>query len=188
MLAIIDNYDSFTFNLISYLGTLGVDFRIFRNDEIIPNELVTLKPDGILISPGPSNPENAGYSVAIVKEFAGKVPILGVCLGHQIIAHAFGGVVSRAPIPMHGKISVVNHLGIGVFKGLPSPMKVTRYHSLMVKEVPTDFIVTAHAEDNVIMALQHKVWPVFGVQFHPEAVLTQCGIELLANFVEIMEQ
>ena len=187
MLAVIDNYDSFTYNLIQYLGILGVEFKIFRNDELKPTELAQLPIEGLLISPGPGRPQDAGYSLEMVQYFAGKIPILGVCLGHQIIAQAFGGVVDKAPAPMHGKISTNTHNEKDLFQGLPNPLEVTRYHSLMVTQVPACLEVTAQTTTSlVIMGLKHKTLPIYGVQFHPEAIKTQGGLELLANFVKIM--
>ena len=185
MLLMIDNYDSFTYNLVQYFGELGADVRVYRNDAITLKEITAMKPDHLVISPGPCSPKEAGISVAAIQAFAGKVPILGVCLGHQCIGQVFGGVVERARRPMHGKTSDVTHGGSDVFTGLPSPLTVTRYHSLIVRDegLPACLRVTARSEEGEIMALAHREHRVYGVQFHPEAVLTQHGHDLLRNFV-----
>ena len=186
MLLMIDNYDSFTYNLVQYLGELGADVRVHRNDAITLDEVAALKPDHIVVSPGPCTPSEAGISVPLIRRFAGQIPILGVCLGHQAIGQAFGGRIVRAQRVMHGKLSPVTHDGRGVFKGLPSPFAVTRYHSLAIERdrVPDELEVTATADDGEIMGVRHRRFAVEGVQFHPEAILTEHGMRLLANFLE----
>jgi len=180
---VVDNYDSFVFNLVQYLAQLGADCTVRRNDDIGPDEAQSF--DGVLLSPGPGTPERAGACIDIVRACAGKVPVLGVCLGHQAIAAAFGGVVEQAPELLHGKTSSVLHEGTGVLAGLPSPFTATRYHSLSVRpdSVPTELEVTGHTEGGVVMALRHRDVPVEGVQFHPESVLTEGGHRLLANWL-----
>lgn len=180
---VVDNYDSFVFNLVQYLGQLGVDVDVLRNDEVTPEEALAY--DGILLSPGPGTPEGAGVCMEIVRQCAGKVPILGVCLGHQAIAAVYGGVVERAPELLHGKTSLVHHSGVGVLAGLPQPFTATRYHSLAVRpdSVPAELEVTGTTDTGVIMALRHRALPVEGVQFHPESVLTEGGHLLLANWL-----
>ena len=186
MLLMIDNYDSFTYNLVQYLGELGADVRVYRNDAITLDEVAALAPAQIVVSPGPCTPNEAGISVPLIRRFAGKVPILGVCLGHQAIGQAFGGRIVRAQRVMHGKLSPVTHDGRGVFAGLPTPFAVTRYHSLAIEResVPDDLEVTATADDGEIMGVRHRHLAVEGVQFHPEAILTEHGMRLLANFLE----
>lgn len=186
MLLMIDNYDSFTYNLVQYLGELGEDVRVYRNDAITLDAIAALKPARIVISPGPCTPNEAGISVPLVKRFAGKIPILGVCLGHQSIGQAFGGRIVRAQRLMHGKMSDVTHRGEGVFSGLPSPFRATRYHSLVIDRasLPDCLEITAEAEDGEIMGVRHKSLAVEGVQFHPEAILTEHGHALLTNFLE----
>ena len=186
MLLMIDNYDSFTYNLVQYLGELGADVRVARNDAITLDEIETLAPVRIVISPGPCTPNEAGVSVPLIRRFAGKIPILGVCLGHQSIGQAFGGRVIRAQHVMHGKLSPVAHDGTGVFAGLPSPFQATRYHSLAIDAgtLPPALAVTATTDDGEIMGVRHRELPVFGVQFHPEAILTEHGKRLLANFLD----
>ena len=186
MLLMIDNYDSFTYNLVQYFGELGQDVRVYRNDAIGLSEIERLKPDYLVISPGPCAPAQAGISLAAIKQFAGKIPLLGVCLGHQAIGEAFGGKVIHAKQLMHGKVSPVFHNDTGVFSGLPNPVKCTRYHSLAVERasLPTSLEVTAWTEDEEIMGLRHKTLPVEGVQFHPESVLSECGLNLLDNFLK----
>jgi anthranilate synthase component 2 len=185
MLLMIDNYDSFTFNLVQYFGELGEDVRTFRNDEITLAEITALKPDRICISPGPCTPNEAGISVPILKEFAGKLPILGVCLGHQAIGAAFGGRVIRAKQVMHGKTSVIHHTGVGVFKDLPNPYTVIRYHSLAIEResLPDCLEVTSWTDDGEIMGVRHKAFQIEGVQFHPESILSEHGHALLKNFL-----
>ncbi|MCU0641878.1 MAG: aminodeoxychorismate/anthranilate synthase component II [Candidatus Margulisbacteria bacterium] len=187
MIVVIDNYDSFTYNLVQYLGELGAELKVFRNDEISLREIARLKPDRLLISPGPGEPRNAGISEAAIMEFAGKMPILGVCLGHQAIGEVFGGQVVRAGRIMHGKTSAIYHDGRGVFKGLPKPFTATRYHSLVVekKSLPAVLEVSAWTKEGEIMGLRHKKLPIEGVQFHPESILTSAGKRLLQNFLAL---
>jgi anthranilate synthase component II len=186
MILLLDNYDSFTFNLYQALSELGAVVDVRRNDKVTVSEIVTMLPDldGIVISPGPCTPNEAGISVSLVKELAGAVPILGVCLGHQAVGAAFGGTIARAPRLMHGKTSLISHDGKGVFAGLPNPFQATRYHSLIVEksDLPPELEVTAEA-DGLIMGLRHRTLPVEGVQFHPESILTPAGNDLLANFL-----
>ncbi|WP_394781822.1 aminodeoxychorismate/anthranilate synthase component II [Undibacterium sp.] len=185
MLLMIDNYDSFTYNLVQYFAELGEDVRTYRNDEITLDEIAALKPDHICISPGPRTPREAGISVPLLQRFAGEIPILGVCLGHQAIADAFGGNVIRAKQVMHGKTSAIAHTGVGVFKDLPSPYTVIRYHSLAIERssLPACLEVTAWTEDGEIMGVRHKEFNLQGVQFHPESILSEHGHALLKNFV-----
>jgi anthranilate synthase component 2 len=187
MLLMIDNYDSFTYNLVQYFGELGEDVRTFRNDEITLDEIAKLNPARICISPGPCSPHEAGISVPLLKEFAGKTPILGVCLGHQSIGAAFGGKVIRAKQVMHGKTSVITHTGVGVFKDIPSPYTVIRYHSLAIEResLPDCLEVTAWTDDGEIMGVRHKEFKIEGVQFHPESILSEHGHALLKNFLNI---
>jgi anthranilate synthase component 2 len=187
MLLLIDNYDSFTYNLAQYLGELGVEVRVERNDALTVDEVAKLGPRRIVISPGPCTPNEAGISLELISRLAGKIPILGVCLGHQAIGQAFGGKVVRAPQVMHGKTSPIEHDGAGLFRGIPSPMQATRYHSLVVEpqSLPATLAVTARTADGEIMALAHKTLPVWGVQFHPESILTVDGKRLLQNFLEM---
>ncbi len=189
MILLIDNYDSFTYNLYQYLTELGADVLVRRNDAVTVAEAAALAPDGIVISPGPCTPREAGVSVPLIRELAGSVPILGVCLGHQAIAEAFGGRVVRAPRLMHGKTSLIYHDGQGIFSGLPCPFVATRYHSLIAEEasLPETLEVSARSEDGLIMGLRHRSLLVEGVQFHPESILTEVGKELLRNFLEIVE-
>ena len=186
MLLMIDNYDSFTYNLVQYLGELGADVRVVRNDAISLDDVAGLAPEKIVISPGPCTPMEAGISVPLIQRFAGEVPILGVCLGHQAIGQAFGGTIVRARRVMHGKLSPVTHDGSNVFAGLPSPFRATRYHSLAIDTgtLPPALAVTATTDDGEIMGVRHRELPVFGVQFHPEAILTEHGKRLLANFLD----
>jgi anthranilate synthase component 2 len=186
MLLLIDNYDSFTWNLVQYLGELGADVHVHRNDAITLEQVAAWEPEAIVISPGPCTPNEAGISVPVIARFAGKVPILGVCLGHQAVGQAFGGRIVRAGRVMHGKVSPITHDGHGVFAGLPVPLHVTRYHSLAIERasLPADLVVTATADDGEIMGVRHRRFPVEGVQFHPEAILTECGHALLANFLK----
>lgn len=186
MLLVIDNYDSFTYNLVQYFGELGSEMKVIRNDELTVAEIKALAPDRIVISPGPCSPNEAGVSLAVVKEFAGKLPILGVCLGHQAIAQAFGGDVVRAERLMHGKTSLMYHDGKSVFAGLPIPFEATRYHSLIVKRetFPDCLEITAWTDQEEIMGLRHKEFDIHGVQFHPESILTAEGKNLLRNFLQ----
>jgi len=185
MILMIDNYDSFTYNLVQYLGELGADVQVYRNDALTLEQIAAWKPERIVISPGPCTPSEAGICVPLVKRFAGEIPILGVCLGHQAIGQAFGGRIVRAARVMHGKLSQVTHRGDGVFHGLQSPLTATRYHSLVIERasVPSCLEVTAESDDGEIMGVRHRELTVEGVQFHPEAILTQQGHELLANFL-----
>jgi anthranilate synthase component II len=185
MLLMIENYDSFTYNLVQYLGELGEEVSVFRNDEITLEQIEALHPSRIVISPGPCTPNEAGISVPLIKRFAGKLPILGVCLGHQSIGQAFGGKIVHARQLMHGKTSDIRHQDAGVFHGLPNPLTATRYHSLVIdrKSVPACLEVTAWTDDGEIMGVRHRDLPVEGVQFHPESILTEKGHELLANFL-----
>ncbi|WP_442783785.1 anthranilate synthase component II [Collimonas fungivorans] len=186
MLLMIDNYDSFTYNLVQYFGELGEDVRTFRNDEITLEQIQALKPDRICLSPGPCSPKEAGICVDLLQQFAGKLPILGVCLGHQAIGEAFGGKVIRAQQVMHGKTSPITHTGVGVFKDLPSPFTVIRYHSLAIERssIPACLEITAWTEDGEIMGVRHKDYDIEGVQFHPESILSEHGHALLRNFVQ----
>lgn len=185
MLLLIDNYDSFTYNLAQYCGELGADVRVFRNDALTVEAIESMQPDHVVISPGPGTPDQAGITLEVIHRLAGKIPILGVCLGHQAIGQAFGGRVVRAPVLMHGKTSLIHHLGVGVFSQLPKPFLATRYHSLVVaaESVPDALQVTAWTDDGLVMGLRHKTLPVEGVQFHPESILTEHGHALLANFL-----
>ncbi len=186
----IDNYDSFTYNLVQYLGELGEDLKVYRNDKISVAEVEGLGPDGIIISPGPCTPSEAGISVETIRHFAGKIPILGVCLGHQSIGEAFGGDVVRADMLMHGKTSMIYHDGKTIYKDLPNPFVATRYHSLIVKRktLPDCLEVSAETNDGVIMGLRHREFLVEGVQFHPESILTEVGKDLLRNFLRLMRE
>ena len=185
MLLMIDNYDSFTYNLVQYFGELGEDVRVYRNDAITLSEIAKLNPERIVISPGPGTPAQAGISLSAIREFAGKIPLLGVCLGHQSIGEAFGGKVVHARKLMHGKVSPVHHHNVGVFRGLPNPVTCTRYHSLAVERetLPDCLEVTAWTDDGEIMGLRHKTLDVEGVQFHPESILTEHGHDMLKNFL-----
>ena len=191
MVFVLDNYDSFTYNLVQYLGELGAEVVVRRNDELTPEQVEALRPDRILLSPGPCTPHEAGILVPLIRHMAGKTPILGVCLGHQAIGEAFGGKVVRAHHLMHGKTSPVDHDGKGIFAGLPTPLTCTRYHSLIVAEdsLPDELAVTARTSENgsgsVIMGLRHRSLPIEGVQFHPESVLTEGGHQMIRNFLEM---
>lgn len=189
MFLLIDNYDSFTYNLCHFLGELGAQVTVWRNDAVTVEEALALKPQGIVISPGPSDPDHAGICLDLVRR-AGNVPVLGVCLGHQVIGQAMGGRIVRAAVPMHGKLSAVHHDGSGVFTGLPTPIKATRYHSLIVERasLPAALRITAWTEDGVIMGLAHAERPLHGVQFHPESIASTAGHSLLRNFLEIAAQ
>ncbi len=187
MILLIDNYDSFTYNLYQYLSELGAVVEVVRNDQATVEEIETIKPEKIVISPGPCTPKEAGISVPIVRHFAGKTPVLGVCLGHQSIGEAFGGVVAGAGEILHGKVSMISHSGAGVLRGLPDPFEAIRYHSLAIQKegFPSDELeVTAESDSGVIMGVRHKRYPIEGVQFHPESILTIVGKDLLRNFLE----
>ena len=186
MLLMIDNYDSFTYNLVQYFGELGQEVKVIRNDAITVDEIGQMKPDYLVISPGPCAPAQAGVSLAAIKEYAGKIPLLGVCLGHQAIGEAFGGKIIHAQQLMHGKTSPVFHKDVGVFRGLPNPITCTRYHSLAIERasLPDCLEITAETEDGEIMGVRHKTLPVEGVQFHPESILTEQGHQMLDNFLK----
>ena len=186
MIAVIDNYDSFTYNLVQFLGELGADLQVFRNDAITVAQLDALDPTHIVISPGPGTPDDAGISRRLIRELGPRRPILGVCLGHQCIGEVFGGRVIRAPRLMHGKTSMIHHDCQGLFRGLPNPLQATRYHSLIVEEpLPEELKGTASTEEGELMGLRHRAYPIFGVQFHPESILTPNGKQLLANFLDV---
>ena len=185
MILMIDNFDSFTYNLVQYLGELGANLRVFRNNAITVDEIGAMKPEKIVISPGPCTPNEAGISVDVVRRLGPRIPLLGVCLGHQSIGAAFGGRIVRAPVLMHGKVSEIRHDGKGVYAGLPNPFIATRYHSLIIERAscPAVLAITAETGDGVIMGVRHKSYPIEGVQFHPESILTTVGKDLLGNFV-----
>ncbi|MGB5185784.1 MAG: aminodeoxychorismate/anthranilate synthase component II [Acidimicrobiia bacterium] len=180
---VLDNYDSFTYNLVQYFGDLGAEPIVVRNDEMSPAEGERLRPDRLVISPGPGTPDDTGFCMDYIRTMGGTVPILGVCLGHQTIVAAFGGEIGRAPAPRHGKVSVIDHDGKGVFAGLPDPFQATRYHSLAATSVPDILEITARSEDGVVQAVRHRTLPIEGVQFHPESIMTEVGRDLLANFL-----
>ena len=186
MIFMLDNYDSFTYNLVQYLGELGADLQVARNDQLTPDQVVGLSPDAIVLSPGPGRSENAGILEKLIRAAAGKIPILGVCLGHQGIARVFGGRIGYAPSIMHGKTSEIYHDRSPLFQGIESPFIATRYHSLVVESdsLPRLFNVTAWTDDKIIMGLEHRDYPLYGVQFHPESILTTCGKDILRNFLE----
>jgi anthranilate synthase/aminodeoxychorismate synthase-like glutamine amidotransferase len=185
MILMIDNYDSFTYNLVQYFGEMGEDLKIFRNNKITLGEIETLAPDRIVISPGPCSPKEAGISVDVIRHFTGRVPVLGVCLGHQSIGYAFGGEIVRADRLMHGKTSLIHHDNQGIFKGLPNPFEAIRYHSLLIRRetIPDCLVITAETDEREVMGVRHRDYPIEGVQFHPESILTQGGMDLLRNFV-----
>ena len=187
MILIIDNYDSFTYNLVQYIGCSNPDLEVYRNDQITIDEIRLLSPEKIVISPGPGKPEDAGVSIDIIKTFGGKIPILGICLGHQAISVAFGGKVGRANEIVHGKTSTITHSGSDIFEGIPSVFKATRYHSLVVEEnsFPPELKVTARIDDGLIMALEHEEFHIFGVQFHPESIITEHGMRMVKNFLAV---
>ena len=187
MLLMIDNYDSFTWNLVQYFQALGADVKVVRNDELTVDEIEALAPSGIVISPGPCTPNEAGICLDLIAAAKDRVPILGVCLGHQAIGQAFGGKVVRAPLPMHGKTSHIHHHGSDVFAGIPDNFTATRYHSLIVDRntLPHELTITAETDDGLIMGLAHKTYPVYGVQFHPESIVSEYGHELLRNFLTL---
>ncbi len=190
MLLLIDNYDSFTYNLVHYLGEMGAETEVWRNDALSVEEALERRPAGIVLSPGPCDPDKAGICLALIAAAAGRVPIFGVCLGHQAIGQAFGGRVVRAPAPMHGKLSDIRHGGQGLLAGVPSPFEATRYHSLIVDRdtLPDCLEITAETGDGLIMALRHRTLPVHGVQFHPESIATQHGHRMLDNFIALAER
>lgn len=187
MILVIDNYDSFTYNLVQLLGEMGAELRVIRNDQTTIDEIRALNPSHIVISPGPGDPDDAGISLDVIRELGATTPILGVCLGHQSIGQAYGGVVKRAGRLMHGKTSMIYHKGDGLFDGVPSPFEATRYHSLIVEEstLPDSLILTAFADSGEIMGMRHREHPVYGVQFHPESILTTYGARILKNFLEV---
>jgi anthranilate synthase/aminodeoxychorismate synthase-like glutamine amidotransferase len=189
MLLMIDNYDSFTYNLVQYFGELGQEVLVKRNDAITLAEIKALKPERIVVSPGPGEPRDAGISEALIREFGPSLPILGVCLGHQAMGEVFGGTVERAPELMHGKVSVIQHNGQELFAGLPQGFKATRYHSLVVRrsDLPAELEVTAETDSGLIMGLKHRRYPIYGVQFHPESILTEHGKDMLRNFLNIRQ-
>jgi anthranilate synthase component II len=190
MLLLIDNYDSFTYNLFQYLSELGETVKVVRNDRITIEEIEKLAPERLVISPGPSTPLNAGISNDVIKYFGAKLPLLGVCLGHQCIGHSYGGVIGQAKQIMHGKSSMIHHNNTGVFAGLPNPFSAIRYHSLVVKRegLPDCFEITAWTDDDEIMGLRHKEYPVEGIQFHPESFMTQAGKDILRNFLKVRRE
>lgn len=187
MILVIDNYDSFTYNLVQYLGELGAEVEVYRNDEITCEAIATRKPDHLMVSPGPCSPNEAGISCAVIETFAGKIPLFGVCLGHQCLGQVYGGKVIRADRLMHGKTSAIHHTSEGIFKDMPNPFEATRYHSLIVEResLPDTLKITAETEAGEIMGLQHVTDPVYGVQFHPESILTQDGKKMLKNFLTL---
>jgi anthranilate synthase/aminodeoxychorismate synthase-like glutamine amidotransferase len=182
---VVDNYDSFTYNLVQYVQGIGADTSVYLNDRITVEQIAELRPDGLLLSPGPGTPDDAGVTLSVIREFSGKIPIFGVCLGHQSIGQSFGGKVIRAPKLMHGKTSMVEHDGKSVFKGMPNPFEATRYHSLVIEEssMPDCLEISARTTDGEIMAVRHKSLPVEGVQFHPESFLTEQGMRLVSNWI-----
>jgi len=185
MILIIDNYDSFTYNLVQLVGQHTTDFRVVRNDEITVEDVRRLQPSGVLISPGPGRPENAGICVQLIQGCGQTIPLLGVCLGHQAIGYAFGGTIIHAPHLMHGKTSLINHHGNGLFKNLPDPFEATRYHSLVIapEQFPKELLITASTHDNIIMGVRHRHFLVEGIQFHPESVLTKVGYQIISNWI-----
>ncbi len=187
---VIDNYDSFVYNLVQYLGEAGAEPVVHRNDAITLEQAAEINPDGVLVSPGPGTPDDAGISIEAIRHFTGRKPVLGVCLGHQAIGQVFGGTVVRAPEIMHGKTSLVRHRGVGVFAGLPQPLEATRYHSLVVDRdsVPSTLEITAETDDGIVMGLRHRDHPTEGVQFHPESILTVAGHDLVGNFLEQVDR
>lgn len=188
-LLVIDNYDSFTYNLFQYLGELGAELRVYRNDKITVKEIEKMKPDGLVVSPGPGRPEDGGVSLEAIEYFGPRLPVLGVCLGHQCLGQVYGGKVVGAGRIMHGKVSRIYHTGTGLFEGVENPFEATRYHSLLVEResLPDVLQITAETEEKEIMGLQHKEYPTFGVQFHPESILTRPGKTILANFLKVCQ-
>ena len=187
MYLLIDNYDSFTYNLFHFLGELGAEVEVRRNDQVTPQEVLDMHPQGIVVSPGPCDPDRAGICLELIEKAAGVVPLLGVCLGHQAVGQAFGGKVVRGPAPMHGKLSAIKHEGGGVFADLPTPLTATRYHSLVVERdsLPDCLALTAETEDGIVMGVQHRELPIYGVQFHPESIASEHGHALLGNFLRL---
>jgi len=185
MILVLDNYDSFTYNLVQYIGEFTEDVEVVRNDALSLEELRRKSPEKVVISPGPGRPENAGLSIAVVRELGPTIPILGVCLGHQAVAAAYGGKVIQAPEILHGKVSAIKHNGGRLFNGIPSPLSATRYHSLVVEEasLPPELTVTARSETGLVMAIEHRSYPVLGVQFHPESILTEHGLQIIENYI-----
>lgn len=190
MFLLIDNYDSFTYNLVHYLGELEAETQVHRNDQISVDEVLALAPEGIVISPGPCDPDRAGICLDLIRAAADTIPLFGVCLGHQSIAQAFGGHIIRAPAPIHGKVQSINHVGRGIFAGIPSPIRATRYHSLVVDRdsLPAEFSVTAETEDGLIMGIEHRSRPIFGVQFHPESIASEHGHDILKAFINLARE
>lgn len=190
MILFIDNYDSFTYNLVDYIGQMEPNLQVVRNDQSSAGEILRLQPQGIVISPGPGTPQGAGISATVIRTCYRTIPILGVCLGFQAIGQVFGARIIRAPVPVHGKTSAINHNRQGLFSGIPSPMPATRYHSLMIEResLPPDFIISATSSDGLIMGIQHRQFPLYGVQFHPESILTPDGMTLLRNWLEITQK
>jgi len=190
MFVLIDNYDSFTYNLVHYFGELGAEIKVFRNDKVTVDEVMAMTPDGIILSPGPCDPDQAGICLPLIEKAAGTYPIFGVCLGHQSIGQAFGGKIIRAPEPMHGKVCPISHNNKGVFKDIPSPLSVTRYHSLTIapETLPDCLEVTSQTDDGVIMGVQHKELPIHGVQFHPESIASEHGHKMLENFLTLAKE
>jgi anthranilate synthase component 2 len=187
---LIDNYDSFTWNLWHYFGQLGCDVTVYRNDQITADAVIAAEPDAIVLSPGPGTPSDSGIICELIGKAKGRIPLFGVCLGHQAIGEVFGGDVIRAPLPMHGKLSEIQHEGRGVFRGINGPFKATRYHSLVVKRdtFPEDLVVTAETDDGIVMGLSHKTEPLHGVQFHPESILSEHGHRILQNFLDLANE
>jgi len=189
MILVLDNYDSFTYNLVQYLGEMGAEMAIYRNDQITLSEVAAMRPEKLVISPGPCTPKEAGISIDLIRKFGSQIPILGVCLGHQAIGEAFGGEVVRAPRLMHGKTSMIEHDGRAIYRQLPNPFEATRYHSLIIRResMPDDLLITAWTQEGEVMGVRHKSFPVEGVQFHPESILTQAGKGLLKNFLTMAQ-
>jgi anthranilate synthase component 2 len=187
MIVLIDNYDSFTFNLVHYLGELGAEVVVYRNDKVTADDVIAAAPEAIVLSPGPCTPNEAGICLELIEKAAGKIPLMGVCLGHQAIGQAFGGDVVRAPVPVHGKLSEIRHGSRGLFRGINGPLKATRYHSLVVERgsMPDELEVTAETDDHLVMGLAHKRLPIHGVQFHPESIASEHGHLILKNFLEL---
>ncbi|HZR47521.1 MAG TPA: aminodeoxychorismate/anthranilate synthase component II [Candidatus Manganitrophaceae bacterium] len=190
MILVLDNYDSFTYNLVQYLGEMGAEMAIYRNDQVTLSEIEAMQPEKIVISPGPCTPKEAGISIDLIRKFGARIPILGVCLGHQAIGEAFGGEVVRASRLMHGKTSMIEHDGLSIYRRLPNPFEATRYHSLIIRResMPDDLLITAWTQEGEVMGVRHKSFPIEGVQFHPESILTQVGKDLLKNFLTMPDR